>query len=70
MKVFLNIKDSEPKEFLKILEELQFVRDVVVVDELSNLPPLSNKPKQLLEAELLLNKDWMKAKENAEWADL
>jgi len=43
---------------------------VVVVDALSNPPPLSNKPKQLLEAELLLNKDWMKAEENAEWADL
>ena len=70
MKVFLNIKDSEPKEFLKILKELHFVSDVVVVDALSNPPPLSNKPKQLLEAELLLNKDWMKAKENAEWADL
>lgn len=70
MKVILEIEDSKPKEFLKILKELSFVRDVSMVDMATNITKVDDLYDNMLAAEPILSIDWMKKEENDVWANL
>lgn len=70
MKVILDIEDSKPKEFLKILKELSFVRDVSMVDMAPNITKVDDLYDSMLASEPILSIDWMKKEENDVWANL
>ncbi|HLO55707.1 MAG TPA: hypothetical protein VK169_15550 [Saprospiraceae bacterium] len=70
MKVILEIEDSKPKEFLKILKELSFVRDVSMVDMATNITKVDDLYDNMLASEPILSIDWMKKEENDVWANL
>ena len=70
MKVILDIEDSKPKEFLKILKELSFVRDVSMVDMETNITKVDDLYDNMLASEPILSIDWMKKEENDVWANL
>ena len=70
MKVILDIEDSKPKEFLKILKELSFVRDVSIVDMATNITKVDDLYDNMLASEPILSIDWMKKEENDVWANL
>lgn len=67
MKVILDIEDSKPKEFLKILKELSFVRDVSMATNITKVDDLYDN---MLASEPILSIDWMKKEENDVWANL
>jgi hypothetical protein len=70
MKVILDIEDSKPKEFLKILKELYFVKDVSMVDMATNITKVDDLYDNMLASEPILSIDWMKKEENDVWANL
>ena len=70
MKVILDIEDIKPKDYLKILKELSFVRNVSLVDRKSGESKVDDLYDNMLASEPVLSIDWLKKEENDVWANL
>jgi hypothetical protein len=70
MKVILDIEDNKTVDYLKILKELSFVRDVSLVDTKSGELKVDDLYDNMLASEPVLSIDWLKKEENDVWANL
>ena len=70
MKVILDIEDNKTVDYLKILKELSFVRDVSLVDTKSGESKVDDLYDNMLASEPVLSIDWLKKEENDVWANL
>ena len=69
MKVILDIEDNKTVDYLKILKELSFVRDVSLVDKKSGESKVDDLYDNMLASEPVLSIDWLKKEENDVWAN-
>ncbi|HMR87047.1 MAG TPA: hypothetical protein PKD51_02775 [Saprospiraceae bacterium] len=70
MKVVLDIEDDKTIEYLKILKELSFVKDVSLIDFKSSESLVDDLSHNMFASEAILSIDWLKKEENEVWANL
>ncbi|HMU05059.1 MAG TPA: hypothetical protein PJ990_15605, partial [Saprospiraceae bacterium] len=57
-------------EYLKILKELSFVKDVSLIDFKSSESLVDDLSHNMFASEAILSIDWLKKEENEVWANL